>query len=120
MALRHGCGCRSPPPLRYWAASIRAFQVSMRQFDGTDSKLIIPSNWQPRRRPRGLLQFVALRRANVAKCQRAQLFTVKINKTQTTPMRNQACRQRIVAERAATEMRRQAADIGERVDFDAQ
>lgn len=35
-------------------------------------------------------------------------------------MRNQAGRQRIVAERAAAEVRRQAADIGERVDFDAQ
>ena len=35
-------------------------------------------------------------------------------------MRNQAGWQRIVAERAAAEVRRQAADIGKRVDFDAQ
>jgi hypothetical protein len=35
-------------------------------------------------------------------------------------MRNQAGGQRIVAERAAAEVRRQAADIGERIDFDAQ
>jgi hypothetical protein len=35
-------------------------------------------------------------------------------------MRNQAGGQRIVAERAATEVRRQAADIGKRIDFDAQ
>ena len=35
-------------------------------------------------------------------------------------MRNQARRQRIVAKRPAAEVRRQAADVGERVDFHAQ
>src|SRR6266446_389151 len=61
-----------------------------------------------------------LRRARVGKCQWAQLFAVKINETQAPPMRNQAGGQRIVAERAAAEVRRQAADIGKRGDFDAQ
>ncbi len=61
-----------------------------------------------------------LRRLHIGKCQRAQLFAVKVDEAQTPPMRNQARRQRVVAERAAAEVRRQAADIGERVDFDAQ
>src|SRR3981189_1104210 len=61
-----------------------------------------------------------LRRAHIRKCVRAQVIAVEINKAQAPPMRNQARRQRIVAERAAAEVRRQAADIGERVDFDPQ
>src|SRR3979411_751683 len=62
----------------------------------------------------------ALRRAQVGKGQRAQLFTVEINKPQPTPMRNQARRQRIVAERSAAEVGREAANISERVDLDEQ
>src|SRR6266700_2288623 len=62
----------------------------------------------------------ALRRAHIGECQRAQFFAIKINETQAPPLRHHAGRQRIVAERAAAEMRRQAADIGERVDFDTQ
>jgi hypothetical protein len=65
-------------------------------------------------------KFSGLRRAHVGECQRAQLVAVKINEAQAPPMRNQAGRQRIVAERAAAEVRREAADIGKRVDFDAQ
>src|SRR3982074_2828974 len=51
----------------------------------------------------------ALRRAQVGKGQRAQLFTVEIDKPQPTPMRNQARRQRIVAERSAAAGGREAA-----------
>src|SRR4029077_4675594 len=76
-----------------------------------------PDNWVAAAHARNSL---ALRCAELGKCQRAQLFAVKINETQAPPMRNQAGRQRIVAERVATKVRRQATDISERVDFDAQ
>src|SRR6202158_2436189 len=79
------------------------------------SSLSQPSSYGCDKCPRSLG-----RCADVGKCQRAQLFAVKINETQTPPMRDQARRQRIVAERAAAEVWSQAADIGERVDFDAQ
>src|SRR5260370_11135798 len=64
--------------------------------------------------------FGHLRRAHLAKCQRAQLFAVEINKAQAPTMRNQARRQWIVAERAGAEVRRQAGAVGERLDLDPQ
>ena len=62
----------------------------------------------------------ALRRADIGERQRTQFVAVEIDEAQAAAVRDHARRQRIVAERAAAEMRRQAADIGERVDLDAQ
>src|SRR5450755_562273 len=52
--------------------------------------------------------------------QRPQASAVEIDKAQPSPPRDKIRRQGIVAEGAAAEMRRQAADIGQRVDLDPQ
>jgi len=56
--------------------------------------------------------------AKLGVAQIAQIDTVEIRETQPAALRDEIRRQRIVAEGPAAEMRRQAADIGQRVDLD--
>src|SRR5689334_16376861 len=61
-----------------------------------------------------------LARAKLGIAHGAQIVSVKVDKAQAAALRDEIRRQRIIPKCAAAEMRGQAADVGERVDLDAQ